>query len=304
MCKIIACYYRVSRYTGEYDESQSIKNQRLIANLYIRNNYNQFTNYKINEYIDDGYSGKNADRPALISLLNDIKNNKIGCIIVKDFSRFSRDYLYMGEFLERINYNTYIRFISINDNYDNKKGVNIKNENTIDEAFKHIIYDYYSVDNSVKIKKGLESSRSRGNYIASRPIYGYQIQNGKLVINEEEANIVRQIFQSYANGVKISAIESYLNKIENNIQKKKTVWNKAKIYRILREEQYTGVMIYGKRRTKEIGSNKRVYVPKSQWKVIENHHEAIIDKELFMKVRDICDKKNDKKNDKRIDEKE
>lgn len=303
--KIIACYYRVSRYTGECDESKSIKNQRLIVDRYIRENLSEYHIEEkniIKEYIDDGYSGKSINRPALKKLLENVAHNKISIIIVKDFSRFSRDYLFMGEFLERINYSTDIRFIAINDNYDNYCKASI-----VDEAFKHIIYDYYSIDNSYKIKKGLENSRSRGRYIASKAIYGYRKKNGKLIVNKEEARIVQSIFKDYLNGVKVVDIVNNLNKTSDigdirNIENKNKCycenkggeanndnikkWDKAKVYRILREEQYTGIMIYGKKQTKEIGTNKKIVMPRKQWKIIENHHQAIIDKEVFQKVRE------------------
>lgn len=361
--RIIACYYRVSRYTGACDESKSIKNQRLIVDRYIRENLSEYyiveknieeeiirekeekikdkikekikdkivgaieenrtirekkREYIIKEYIDDGYSGKNINRPALEELLEDVAHNKISVIIVKDFSRFSRDYLFMGEFLERINYSSDIRFISINDNYDNYDSIIInKSDNfehinckasTVDEAFKHIIYDYYSIDNSYKIKKGLENSRSRGRYIAAKAIYGYRKKNGKLIVDKEEARIVQSIFKDYLNGVKVVDIVKKLNKTSDigHIRKIKNInningyyceikvgevnnaikWDKSKVYRILREEQYTGIMIYGKKQTKEIGTNKKIIMPRKLWKIIENHHQAIIDKELFQQVRE------------------
>ena len=248
--------------------------------------------YIIKEYIDDGYSGKNINRPALEELLKHVTYNKISVIIVKDFSRFSRDYLFMGEFLERINYSSDIRFISINDNYDNYDSIIInKSDNfehinckasTVDEAFKHIIYDYYSIDNSYKIKKGLENSRSRGRYIAAKAIYGYRKKNGKLIVDKEEARIVQSIFKDYLNGVKVVDIVKKLNKTSDigHIRKIKNInningyyceikvgevnndniikWDKAKVYRILREEQYTGIMIYGKKQTKETSKKARI----------------------------------------------
>ncbi len=283
----IACYYRVSKYTGVEDESQSIKNQRILIhkfidcdceiNKYIREK--KITKAKcIEEYIDDGYSGKNIERPALTRLINDVILEKIDIIIVKDFSRFSRDYIYMGEFLEYIITTTYVRFISINDDYDSKR---ISVRTSVDEAFKHIVYDYYSIDNSYKIKKGLENSRKRGRYIASKAIYGYKRVNGYIVIDEEESKIVKLIYGSYDRGMKVKDIVIMLNEMSITDNR----WNKNKVYRILREEQYTGVMIYGRRKVLDVASHKRISNKKDEWKIIDNHHEPIIDKDFFTRVR-------------------
>lgn len=290
----IACYCRVSKYTGEGEESQSISNQRILIHKFIDNDV-EINNYiRINmlnkqecikEYVDDGYSGKNVNRPALKKLQKDVSLGLIDIIIVKDFSRFSRDYLYMGEFLEYIITSTNVRFISVNDNYDSRKII----ENTsVDEAFKNIVYDYYSVENSYKIKKGLESSRRRGKYIAAKAIYGYRKRNGGLVIDEEESKIIKLIYTSFDKGMTVNEIASMLNKrfITDNM------WNKAKVYRILREEQYTGVMIYGKRKVVDVASHKRIVNNKNEWKVFYNHHEAIIDRELFYRIRKKMKKKN------------
>lgn len=283
----IACYYRVSKYTGVEDESQSIKNQRILIHKFIDCDceINKYIREKkiikakcIEEYIDDGYSGKNIERPALTRLINDVILEKIDIIIVKDFSRFSRDYIYMGEFLEYIITTTYVRFISINDDYDSKR---ISVRTSVDEAFKHIVYDYYSIDNSYKIKKGLENSRKRGKYIASKAIYGYKRVNGYIVIDEEESKIVKLIYSSYDRGMKVKDIVIMLN--EMSIMDNR--WNKNKVYRILREEQYTGVMIYGRRKVLDVASHKRISNKKDEWKIIDNHHEPIIDKEFFTRVR-------------------
>ena len=283
----IACYYRVSKYTGVEDESQSIKNQRILIHKYIDKDYeineyfrihNLEVEERIQEYIDDGYSVKNIERPALTRLLNDMLLDRIDIIIVKDFSRFSRDYIYMGEFLENTITSTDVRFISINDNYDSSK---IRVKTSVDEAFKHIVYDYYSIENSYKIKRGLDSSRERGKYIAAKAVYGYRKVNGNLVIDEKESKIVQLIYDSYDRGEKVSDIVINLNRMSIIDEK----WNKNKVYRILREEQYTGVMIYGKRKVVDVASNKRTINKKDKWKIIDNHHEPIIDKELYTRVR-------------------
>ena len=283
----IACYYRVSKYTGVEDESQSIKNQRILIHKYIDKDYeineyirihNLEVEERIQEYIDDGYSGKNIERPALTRLLNDMLLDRIDIIIVKDFSRFSRDYIYMGEFLENTITSTDVRFISINDNYDSSK---IRVKTSVDEAFKHIVYDYYSIENSYKIKRGLDSSRERGKYIAAKAVYGYRKVNGNLVIDEKESKIVQLIYDSYDRGEKVSDIVINLNRMSIIDEK----WNKNKVYRILREEQYTGVMIYGKRKVVDVASNRRTINKKDKWKIIDNHHEPIIDKELYTRVR-------------------
>lgn len=278
---VIGAYYRVSRNDMFYQiecESMSIVNQRALIKEYIEKD-KELSKYQIKEYIDDGYSGKKCYRPGLCQLLEDVEKYSIKTIIVKDFSRFSRDYLYMGEVLERLVYIKGIRFIAINDGYDSIKKK--KEITTVDEAFKNIIYDYYSVENSYKIKNALDKSRENGKYIASTCLYGYRMENNKMIIYEKEANIIRYIYNSYLSG---KSVKDIVCDIENKYEQTKK-WSQNKIYRILREEQYTGVMIYGRRRKLCIESDKRNICNKEQWKKIYNHHMPIIDEKMYIAVR-------------------
>lgn len=275
--KNIACYYRLSKSLDNTKESQSITNQRKLIEEYIMKN-DLLKEGCLVEYIDDGYSGKTMERPAINKLMKDVDNNLISIIVVKDFSRFCRDYLLMGQMLESFLYEKKVRFISINDYYDSIK---LEESTTINEAFKNIIYDYYSVENSLKIKRGLDKCREKGMCIVAKAIYGYRKDNKNLVVNSYEKRIIQYIYKAYLEGISVREIVESLNKKDGSIK-----WTTAKVYRILKEEQYTGTMIYGRKQNNGIASKRRIYIEKNQWKRIRNHHEAIIDEKQFQLVRE------------------
>jgi DNA invertase Pin-like site-specific DNA recombinase len=147
-----------------------------------------FPDAKVTEYADDGYSGTNFDRPGVQELLEEVKNGMINCIVVKDFSRFGRDYIELGSYLEQIFPFMGVRFISINDKYDSDSFSG--NVADIDVNFKNLLYDLYSRDLSVKVKASLRSIREQGNFIGTEPPFGYvkdPNDRHKLIIAEDEA---------------------------------------------------------------------------------------------------------------------
>lgn len=149
--KILALYLRLSSEDdSEADESNSITNQRFLAYSFIQ----QFklNEYEVVEYTDDGYTGKNMERPNMQRLLQDIRERKIAMIVVKDFSRLARDHIVMGDFIDKIFPFMQIRFIAINDHYDSNNYIDRVPD--LDVPFKNLIYDYYSEECSVKIKNG------------------------------------------------------------------------------------------------------------------------------------------------------
>lgn len=168
MCNNIAIYLRIS--VADYQsENQSILNQKKYIHDYL-DNLLEFKSYEREEYADIGFSGTNENRPEFKRLINDVKNKKIKCIIVKDLSRFIRDYIKIGDYLENIFPFLGVRFISINDNYDNLKENN--NVLNIDIQFKSLLYDFYVKDISTKLKSALILRRKKGEYLAIPP-YGY-----------------------------------------------------------------------------------------------------------------------------------
>ena len=293
----LALYLRLSlEDEGEKDESNSISNQRKLIYEYIHHD-SELSGYEAVEFSDDGFSGTNMNRPGMQKLLKEVKANNIRCIIVKDMSRFSRDYIEMGTYLNQIFPFMGIRFIAINDHYDSREhhGSTIE----IDTAFQTLLYDLYSKDVSVKVKASIENKCAKGEYVFGQVPFGYEkskeIKNA-VIVNEKEAEIVRYIFSLAVQGKTSTQIARQLYK-ENvptitqkrNPEKKYTdgkvhSWSVAAIRKILNNRFYLGEMAYGKLVRKSVGSQNGIAVPKEDWKVIRNHHEALISEEIYEQV--------------------
>lgn len=295
---ILALYLRLSKEDGDLiDESNSITNQRLILRKFVEQRP-EFDGYEIKEYIDDGFSGKNFQRPGIQELLEDVKSGKVFVIIVKDFSRFGRNHIEVGNYIEKIFPLLDVRFIAVNNSFDS---INYKGTTPdMDVAFENLMYDYFSEENSVKIRNDLMGMRKRGNYLATFAAFGYKkspSNHNRIIIDEEAAAIVRMIFEKYVEcGIK-AEVARYLNQkgiptpqiyaMKNGstyqwkYQGEKKLWNGSIIGRILKNELYIGNTIFHKKETAEVGSRKTKCLPKDEWKVCEGTHEPIISKELF-----------------------
>jgi DNA invertase Pin-like site-specific DNA recombinase len=246
-------------------------------------------------------------------MINDIEAKRINMVIVKDLSRFGRDYIYTGYYLDVYFKKNNIRFISILDNIDSNT-----NDNNYDFIpFKSIINDMYSKDNSKKIRSALHIKQLSGKWVGACPPFGYMVDKSDknhLVINKSEANIVKKIFSLYLNGNTLNMISNYLyNKkimtpnIIRNINKKYKYcnygyWSTTTIKSILTNPLYTGDMVQNRRskinyKIKKIKNNE-----KGKWIIVPNTHDAIITKKDFNKIQEIINSKrkiiiNGKKND-------
>ena len=299
----IAMYLRLSK-EDEFirDESNSITNQRAFIRSYINKDKN-LRKMNVLEFVDDGYTGKNMDRPDMQRMLELIKKKQINCVIIKDFSRFSRDHIEQGKYIEQIFPFMGVRFIAINDNYDSADYVGGIGE--IDIAFKGILYDFFSEEQSVKVSSTLDSKRGSGKYIAAYAPYGYvksSKDKHKLVIDEYAGEIVKRIFREFlsgksmykiAEGLNSEGIDSlgiYIATQEGNekqlakYREKKTLWNNVAVGRILANEQYTGTMVYSRFKSENVGDKHAKSLPEEEWKRVENSHIAIICREDFEKV--------------------
>lgn len=188
----IAVYMRLSK-TDEtmQEESNSISMQRILIRKYIASH---FAEYEVMEYQDNGFPGTNFNRPGVQRLLEDARNEKFDCVVVKDFSRFGRDYMEVGSYLEQIFPFLGIRFISINDHYDS--GSSQGNTADLDVNFKNLLYDLYSKDLSQKVKTSLWARKEGGQYVSGNAPFGYEkAPNDRhmLIICEDEAAVVREI---------------------------------------------------------------------------------------------------------------
>ncbi len=278
------------------DESNSIGNQRKQILEYIRHD-SELLKYDIVEFCDDGCSGTNMERPGMQKLLKEVKANNIHCIIVKDMSRFSRDYIEMGTYLNQIFPFMGVRFIALNDHYDSRE--HYGNTIEIDTAFQTLLYDLYSKDISVKVRASFENKCANGEYVFGQVPFGYEkskkVKN-TAIVNEKEAEIVRHIFSLAMQGKSSTQIAKQL--YEENIPTitqirkpgkevqdgKLHTWSSQTVRKILNNRFYLGEMAYGKSVRKSVGSKSGKAIPKEEWKVIPNHHEALISEEIFEQV--------------------
>ena len=306
-------YIRLSKEDGDKAESNSISNQRDLIYSFLKEK-EDIQVYE--EKVDDGYSGVGFNRPALISMLEDVKQGKVNCIIVKDLSRFGRNYIETGRYIQQIFPFMGVRFIAINDHYDSEH-MDSQTDNII-LPFKNLMNDSYSRDISIKVRSQIEVRQKRGDYIGSFPVYGYfrdQERKGKLVIDYAAAEVVRDIFDMRIKGYNNRRIADYLN--EHGIPspmasldgrpialtpmeykmllhwryttsfklKAQAKWSPIAVERILKNEIYTGVMVQGKEKTLNYKVKKRIKVDKKEWIRVEDTHEAIITKEVFAIVQ-------------------
>ena len=289
-------YIRLSKEDGDKAESNSVSNQRDLIYSFLKDKKDIQV---CDEKVDDGYSGVGFDRPALISMLEDVKQGKINCIIVKDLSRFGRNYIETGRYIQQIFPFMGVRFIAINDRYDSEN-IDSQTDNII-LPFKNLMNDSYSRDISVKVRSQIEVRQKRGDYIGSFPVYGYfrdQERKGKLVIDSAAAEVVRDIFDMRIKGYNNRRIADYLNEhgIPSPMEykmllhwryttsfklKPQAKWSPMAVERVLKNEIYTGVMVQGKEKTLNYKVKKRIKVDKKDWIRVEDTHEAIISKEDF-----------------------
>lgn len=295
-------YLRLSRDDGDKEESNSITGQRELLRDFLAN-HSDIREYTIR--VDDGWSGSTFERPGFQKMMEDVKAGRTNCIVVKDLSRFGRNYLDAGEYIEKIFPFLGVRFIAVNDNYDSLGGKKTSDDLII--PFKNLINEAYCRDISVKIRTQLEIKRKKGQYLGSFATYGYlkdEQDKNKLVVDEFAADIVRDMFQWKLEGVSPQDIANTLNRLgvlspmeyKRSLGMKfttpfktnpKAVWSAATVIRILKNPVYTGVLIQGKATTPSYKVHKRVTKAESEWCVIENSHEAIVSQMLFDNVQKV-----------------
>lgn len=298
-----ACgYLRLSREDGDKEESNSITGQKnLICDYFSRHPEMMICDMKI----DDGFSGSSFDRPAFQEMMTDVKAGRINCIVVKDLSRFGRNYLDAGEYIERIFPFLGVRFIAINDNYDS-----LCRNTELDELiipFKNLINEAYCRDISIKIRSQLEIKRKRGDFTGSFAVYGYlkdPKNKNHLLIDEFAADVVRDIFRWKIQGISASDIADRLNGdgILAPLDYKKSqglrfatpfginphcAWNATTILRILKNFVYIGILEQGKNTAPSYKIKQRVVKPREEWNIVRGAHEAIIDEHDFEIVQKV-----------------
>ena len=297
----VSLYIRLSSEDEIEGESNSVKNQRDLLTEFV-SKHPELSGCRLVEHCDDGYSGVNFNRPGVNKMLEKVRKGEIHCIVVKDFSRFGRSYIEVGDYLEQVFPFLDVRFISVNDNYDsdNKSGT----IGDIEVALRTLIYDLYSKDLSQKVKSGRLAKIKRGEFTSSYAPYGYkksEENKHKLVIDEDAAKVVRYIFELAASGKKVTEIARVLNaeKIPSPNEYKAltnsgrnwawasttgTLWEGHSLSKFFRDERYIGSTVGGKTERITVGNPKVRFVDRDEWIVVPNTHEPIISKELFDKV--------------------
>lgn len=300
-----AIYVRLSKEDGDVSsaakaESNSISNQKNLIRDFLKDKEDIEI---VSEHVDDGYSGSNFERPAFKLMLEDIKKGIVDCVIVKDLSRFGREYIDSGRYIERLFPALGVRFIAINDNYDSLNGKEQADEIII--PFKNLINDAYCRDISVKIRSHLEVKRKNGEFIGSFAPYGYQKSENdrnSLIIDPIAAGIVKDIFRMKLHGLSQDAIANrlndmgvlspmeYKNATGSNYQTSfktsdKAVWSSVTVRRILENELYIGNLVQGRQTTPNHKVKKTVLKPEKDWVRIEKNHEAIISDRDFSIVQ-------------------
>lgn len=279
----------------EQRESNSVSSQRKMLLDYI-NNDTELREQEILEFCDDGFSGTDMDRPGMQDMLKQVKQGKISCILVKDLSRFARNYIELGDYLNQIFPFMRVRFIAVNDHYDSREHEGSTME--LDTAFQTLLYDLYSKDISVKVKTSFQNKCANGEYVFGQVPFGYaksETEKNVVVVNEKEAGIVRHIFSLAENGMSSMQIAKELitRQIPTIMQmrypERKTAgeyraWSNTAVRGILNNRFYLGEMAYGKTVRKSVGSKSGIAVPKEEWRVIPEHHEPLITPEVFALV--------------------
>jgi DNA invertase Pin-like site-specific DNA recombinase len=313
---IIALYLRLSESDGDLgvdgkDESNSIENQRLLLRDYVEER--EDLEGDVQEYVDDGYSGTNFDRPAFKCMLEDAKKGNIQVIVVKDLSRLGRDYITAGDYIEQIFPMLNVRFIAANNGYDSSKFTG--GTMGFDMAVSNMINTFYSRDLSKKMKAANQTRWKKGISTSGSAPFGYVIHRGKKRewrIDPDAAAIVRMIFEKALDGLNTTEIAAYLNEknmptpwvynqthhnwklAELRTKMEERLWDTSKVWSVLKKYEYTGAMVMGRRKSIFVGG-KGVTQPKDEWTVVEEVHEAIVTHEEFEQANQVIrERKNPK----------
>ena len=294
----VGLYIRLSREDGDKEESSSVTNQREILKRYVSEQENFFI---VKEYVDDGYTGTNFDRPGFKRMIEDIEAGIIDTVITKDLSRLGRERLGVGHYTEIYFPEHNVRYIALLDNIDTYFDAGMNDM----APFKGVINDMYVRDISKKIRSSLIERKKAGNFLGVTAPYGYEKDSNNkfhLVINEKEAEIVKRVFRLYLEGNGLTRIAQILTKDgvpvpgeSRNIGKtRKTAlyssWKQTTIRRILDNRVYLGELVQFKRRKINYKSKRRITVPEEERYICKGTHEAIIDEESFNAVQNILKK--------------
>ena len=293
----VALYIRLSKEDdNEQAESESVTNQRsLLCDFAEKHKLDVF-----DVYIDDGYSGTTFDRPDFNRMIEDIEKKRVNMVITKDLSRLGRDYIQTGHYMERYFPEHQVRYISLLDGIDS--GI----ESTANDItpFRAIMNDMYAKDISKKIKSVKHDKQRKGLFIGGKAVYGYKLseeEKNKIVIDEEAAAVVRKVFVMAAGGESCRQIAEWLNAEQiptpavyaglsvGRKRKYTHLWSPERVSDMLQNPTYAGNMAQGKTKKISYKTKKCIRLDRQDWKVVENTHEPIVEKDVFEKVGVLID---------------
>ncbi len=292
--KITALYCRISLDDGSQNESMSISNQKLLLKDYAEKNGMPRYEY----YVDDGYTGRNFNRPSFKRLIADIEAGKIGCVITKDLSRLGRNYIEAGSYIEIFFPKHNVRYIAVTDGVDS-----LTCQEMDITPFKNILNDMYSRDISKKVLAGRMTRSRQGKFCGGQPPLGLMRdpeEKGHLILDPDTAPTIRKIFDLALNGWGCMRIAKQLMEDKIPITRVKSntecdvnyySWGSARISHILRNPFYKGAHLVCRTHQKGIRSNTYDIIPREDWEVLEGCHEAIVSQEDWEKVQELIDRR-------------
>lgn len=299
-----AIYVRLSKEDGDVAsaakaESNSISNQKNLIKDFLKDKDDIIV---VSERVDDGYSGSDFERPGFQMMMDDIRRGTVDCVIVKDLSRFGREYIDSGKYIERLFPALGVRFIAVNDHIDSKEE---SSRDDIVVPFKNLMNDAYCRDISIKIRSHLEVKRRNGEYIGAFTPYGYkkdENDKSRLVPDLYAAGVVKDIFRMKLHGMSQTAIADRLNeqgilspmeykhslgiRIQDNFKThEQAEWSSMSVRRVLENEVYVGTLTQGKHSTPNHKIKKIMDKPEEEWIRIEDNHEPVVSKREFAIVQ-------------------
>lgn len=303
----VALYVRLSEEDGDGKISESVKSQKSMLEDFVKAMPNM-ASYEF--YIDDGYTGGNFDRPAFKTMLGDILAKKINCVIVKDLSRFGRNYTEVSNYLQVMFPTLEVRFIAINDNVDSE--LNPDSIDTLLIGLNGLMNEEYLKDCSIKSKMSYNLRQTRGQFTSPVAPYGYKRDENdihKLVVDNKVKDIVKFIYNDFIEKQSFMAVTKDLSEMKvptpseykqmqnpkyytNRLTTKQFIWSSDTIATILKNQVYIGNMAQHRREIVDYKTKKCKKLPKEQWVIIENTHEPIIDKSTFDQVQKIISLKS------------
>ncbi|WP_306569585.1 recombinase family protein [Faecalispora jeddahensis] len=301
----LAQYIRLSKedINRGKDDSNSVTNQKALLDDYYQQHIDEFESTQP-PYVDDGYTGTDTNRDSFQRLLSDIYAKKVNCVIVKDLSRLSRNYTDAGSLIENLFVQMNVRFISLAEGIDSY--LNPDSISNLIVPITNVINDNFCYQTSKKIRQVFDMKRRNGEFIGGFAAYGY-MKNPKdknaLIVDEEAAEIVKNIYEWFLDGMSKNAIVHNLNdrgilcpseykkskglNYQNPSGSERPLWSAKTVSDILKNRLYVGDMVQGRQRVKSYKIHTQEQVPENEWYIVENTHEPIIERPIFEKVQEL-----------------